>query len=109
MVPDVHHPDSAGEIEIDVAVDIGDTDAVSRRGKHPHRMGKAARHGRLTPPHEGARIRSRDFRTNPDHAHRSVRSGAGITVERRVVVLLKTCIVVNAFAPHPDRLEYYAD
>src|SRR5262249_40639067 len=94
-MPDVHHADAAGEIELDVLVDVGHAHAVGRRGEDRHRMRQPARHGGVSSPHQRARPRSRDLGATTNHAHACVPSVAVTVTARGEVLLLETCMVVN--------------
>ena len=83
-VADVHHPDATGKIEVHVAVDVGDADAVGGGGKHRRRMRDAARHRRLPSDHQRARSGTGNRRPNLDCGHGGLAD-----------FLLNKCMVVN--------------
>ena len=83
-VADVHHPDAAGKIEEDVAVDISHADTVGRGGEHRRRMRDPAGHGRLASGHQRARTGTWNTRPNLDSGHGGV-----------LFFLPNKCMVVN--------------
>jgi hypothetical protein len=66
---DVEAADSAGEVDITVAVDIFDDRAIGTRGKDGRGVGGSARDGSLAASHERARSRSRNLRSKLNGSH----------------------------------------
>src|SRR5262249_10157891 len=90
----VHDADTAGEVEKDIAVDIGHGHAVGGGREHRYRVRKPTRHRRVATPHQRARLGSGNLGAKTNQAHASVPrrwpASAG-----RGVLLLETYMVVN--------------
>ena len=77
-VTDVHHADAAGEIQKDIAVDIGQAHAVGRRREHGDGMRDTSWHGRVPSSHQRARARTWNGSLNGNGGHRRVRRDSSI-------------------------------
>src|SRR5271169_449220 len=66
---DIEASDSAGEIDVPVAVDVFDSCAIGTRGENGCGISGTARDGGFATRHERARTRTWDFRSNLNRSH----------------------------------------
>src|SRR5215471_11624409 len=105
-MPDVHHADSAGEVQVHVPVDIRDRGTVGTRSEYRNRMRKGPRNRSITSLHQRAGVWPGNVGANANHAHKNSLSTVVEITASRVQLLLETCIVVNILAGRSKDMEY---